>query len=157
MAFELGVAVVVIAFDSGVLDRAVHPFDLPIRPGMVDLGEAMFDAVLPTVHREHVADVARRRTVGVAWREAELDAVVGQIRVDPVRYSCDQGDQEGRGCHPVRAVHQLHEGELARAIDCYEQVELALGGLNLGADDVEETDRVGLEPLLRLLVARDLR
>ena len=40
-------AVVVIAFDGGVLDGPVHPFHLPIGPGMVDLGEAVLDAVLP--------------------------------------------------------------------------------------------------------------
>lgn len=70
MAFELVVTVVVIAFDGRVLDRAVHSFDLPIGPGMIDPGEAMLDAILPAAHREHMRDVAGCRTVGVARRQS---------------------------------------------------------------------------------------
>jgi hypothetical protein len=54
-------------------------------------------------------------------------------------------------------LYQLHEGEFPFPINGHEQVELALGGLNLGDVDMEEADRVGLEPLLQLLVALDLR
>lgn len=43
---QLFVAVVVVAFDGGVLDGAVHPLDLTIRPRMVGFGQAMLDAVL---------------------------------------------------------------------------------------------------------------
>lgn len=46
VAFELVVTIVVIALDGGVLDRAVHPFDLPVGPRMVDPGKAMLDVVL---------------------------------------------------------------------------------------------------------------
>jgi hypothetical protein len=28
-----------------VLDRAIHPLDLPVRPGMIDFGQPMLDAV----------------------------------------------------------------------------------------------------------------
>jgi hypothetical protein len=35
---------VVEAPHRGVLDGTVHPFDLPVRPGMVKLGEAMLNA-----------------------------------------------------------------------------------------------------------------
>jgi hypothetical protein len=42
---QLIVIVVVITFDGRVLDRSVHPFDLTVGPGMIDLGEAVFDAV----------------------------------------------------------------------------------------------------------------
>jgi hypothetical protein len=34
--FELPMAVIVIAFDGCFLDCAVHPFDLPVGPGMLD-------------------------------------------------------------------------------------------------------------------------
>jgi hypothetical protein len=42
---------------------------------------------------------------------------------------------------------QLHESELASAVDGNEQVQLALLGADLGDVDVDEADRVGLEPL----------
>ena len=71
------------------------PLDLPIRPGVVELCEAVLDAVLPAAHGEHVGHVSCRGPVGVARRITELDAVVGQDRMDLVGNSSDQGDQEG--------------------------------------------------------------
>ena len=76
MGFELLVAVVVVALDSGFLDGAVHAFDLTVGPGMLHLGEAMLDAVFLATHVEHVRDVACRRSIGVALWEGELNAVV---------------------------------------------------------------------------------
>lgn len=32
--------------DCGVLDGSVHPFDFAVRPGVLELGEAMLDAQL---------------------------------------------------------------------------------------------------------------
>lgn len=46
-----------------------------IRPGVFDLGEAVFDAVFPAVHVEHVRHVSGCRTICVAWREGELNAM----------------------------------------------------------------------------------
>ena len=66
VGFELLVAVVVVALDGGFLDRAVHPLDLAIGPGMLDLGQAVLDAVFPAAHVEHVGDVLsgwRRRRI----------------------------------------------------------------------------------------------
>jgi hypothetical protein len=34
--FELPMTVIMIAFDGGFLDGAVHPFDLPVGPRMLD-------------------------------------------------------------------------------------------------------------------------
>lgn len=87
--------VVVIALDGRILDRAVHSLDLAIGSRMVDPGEAMLDPIVPTAHREHMRDVAGCRTVGVARRKAELDAVIGQDRVNLVGNGGDQGDKEG--------------------------------------------------------------
>ena len=75
MASQLVVAVVVIAFDGGFLDSAVHSLDLTIGPRMIDFGEAMLDAVLAASHGEHVCHVAGGWAIGVAWRETELNAV----------------------------------------------------------------------------------
>jgi len=43
MRFELRVAVIVVPFDGGLLDRPVHPFDLAVGPWMFDLGDAVLD------------------------------------------------------------------------------------------------------------------
>jgi hypothetical protein len=43
---QLVMGLVELAFDSCVLDGAVHSFDLPIGPGMLGLGQAMIDVVL---------------------------------------------------------------------------------------------------------------
>ncbi len=45
MGSQLVLAVVVEAFNRGVLDRSVHPLDLTIRPQMVWFGQAMLDPV----------------------------------------------------------------------------------------------------------------
>lgn len=62
----------------------VHPLDLTVRPGVMGFGEAVLDAVLAAPRVEHVGHVAGGRAIGVARRVVELDAVVGQNRVDPV-------------------------------------------------------------------------
>ena len=95
--FELIVAIVMIALDGRFLDRPVHAFDLAIRPWMLDLGQPMFDAIFPAAHIEHMRHVSCRRAVRVARRERELDAVVGENRMDLVGDSRDQSFEEGRG------------------------------------------------------------
>lgn len=45
---ELGMAVVVIGFDGGILDGAVHAFDLAIGPGMIGFSQAMIDVMAGT-------------------------------------------------------------------------------------------------------------
>src|SRR5207245_2566549 len=57
-----------------------------------------------------------------------------------------QAALEGRGCSShIGMLHQLHEGELRRAIDGHKEIELALGGAYLGQIDMEVSDRVALE------------
>jgi hypothetical protein len=74
------------ALDGGVLDRAVHPLDLTIRPRVSDLGEAVLDAVLLAPHGEHVGHVPSCRSIGIARRKAKLDAIVGQDGAVATRY-----------------------------------------------------------------------
>src|SRR6478672_6688423 len=50
VSFELVAGLVVVASDRRLLDRAVHAFDLAVSPGMVRLGQAVFDAVLAAAH-----------------------------------------------------------------------------------------------------------
>ena len=169
MTAQLGVVVIVEAFDGRFLDRAVplpgrrlpanaerRAFDLAIRPRMLDLGQPMFDAVFFTAHVEHMGDPCRRGTVGVTRREGELDSIVGEDRVDLVRNGLDQRDEEGRGGGSRRFRLQPNEGEFACPINANSEVEFAFRCLNFGNVDVEKADRIGLELLLRDDVARDL-
>lgn len=52
---------------------------------------------------------------------------------------------------------QLYEGKLAGAISGYVEIELTLSGLELSDIDVEITNRVDFELLLRGLAVFDLR
>jgi len=157
VCFELIVSIVMIALDGRFLDRPIHALDLTVGPGMLDLGQAMFDSILPAAHIKHMRHVSCCRTVRVARRESELDPVVGENRVDLVGDSSDQSFEEGRGGGPSGLLDQLHEGKLAGAIDGNVEVELAFSGLDLSEVDVEIANRISLELFLRRLAAFDLR
>ena len=75
-------AFVMEAFDGRFLDRAVHPLDLTVSPGMVRLGEPMLDIVCLADHVE--AHLARPGDVAIAGLLGELDAIMGQDSVDAV-------------------------------------------------------------------------
>ena len=145
---QLGMAVVMVAFDGRFLDRSIHPFDLTVGPGMLDLGQPVLDVMLVA---DPVEDVVEG--VFVVRHVGELDAVVGQHGVDGIGHGSDQIVQELGGDHLARFAMSLDERELAGAVDPHEQAQLSLGGLHLGDVDVEVADRVGLELALRFLVA----
>jgi hypothetical protein len=71
------------AFDGGLLDRKVHPPDPSIGLRVFHFRSAIFDAVLPAAHVEHVRHVLGGWPIGVARLEGELDPVVSEDRVDP--------------------------------------------------------------------------
>jgi hypothetical protein len=83
---EMGllVTVRVKSFDGGLLDRTVHPPDPSIGPRVFHFRLAMFDAVLPAAHVEHVRHVLGGLPIGVVRLEGELDPVVSEDRVDPL-------------------------------------------------------------------------
>ena len=152
MALELPMAVVVIALDGGFLDGAVHALDLTVRPRMFDFGQPVLDPVLATAHVEHVRHVSGRGTVGVTRREGELDAIVGENGVDFVGNGSYERDQKRRGRGSARLLHELHEDELARPVDCHIQIQLAFRGANLCDVDMKVADGIGLELALVRLV-----
>src|SRR3954468_21469043 len=156
MAAQLVVIVVVIAFDGCVLDRAVHSFDLAVGPGMIDLGESVFDTVLAATQSEHVRHISRVRRICLSRWQTELAAIIGNTRRGFVGNVFHQGDQEGRCCNTIGFFGKLDEGELRSSVDRHEEVELSLGGLHFGDVDVEEADRIRLELFLCRLVAFDL-
>jgi hypothetical protein len=56
---EDGIAVIVVAFEGCFLDCAVHPLDLPVGLGVLDLGEPVFDPVFVAAQVEHVRHAGR--------------------------------------------------------------------------------------------------
>ena len=52
MRAELVVAIVVVPLDGRVLNCAVHALDLTVRPRVVWLGQAMFNAICRADHVE---------------------------------------------------------------------------------------------------------
>jgi hypothetical protein len=141
--------VAVVASDGGLLDGTVHPFDLSVGPGMLHLGRAMLAAVLSTGAPE---DVLHGRAVLLAV--FELDAVVGEDRVDLVGNCRDEMAQEFGCDHLGGPLVQFDIGELGRPMDGHEEIELAFRGLHLGDVDVEVSDG---ELRLGRLVAFDVR
>lgn len=152
MGSQLGMAVVMVAFDRCLFDSPVHPLDLAVGPWMLHLGQTMLDAVFVADPIEDVME-----GVFVACLIGELDAVIGQHRMDRIGDGRDQVAQELGSDHLACFPMQFDKGELAGSVDCHEQTQLAFGGLNLGDVDVEVADRVGFELSLRFLVAGHLR
>jgi len=102
---------------------------------------------------DHVeAHLARPGGVTVARLLRELDAVVGQDRVDAVGHGFQQKFKELPSRPPISLADELGDRKLTGAVDADEQVELAFDSLNFGYIYVKEADRVALEALSLLLV-----
>ena len=149
---QVFVSVIVEALDGCVLDGAVHALDLPVGPRMIDLGEPVLDAVLAANPVEDMEPV-----IFMAGVTGELDAVVGQHRMDGVRNHLDQLAQELGRDHLARLLMELDIGELGGPVDGHEQAQFAFSRLHFRDVDVEIAQRVALELCLRRLVAFDLR
>lgn len=151
MAAKLIVVVVVIAFDSGLFDGAVHALDLTVRPGVRDLCQAMVD---PVFMANTIKDVPTSRFV--YFTVGELDAVIGENRVDFVGQHFDQISQE-LGCNHLSSTFvQFHISELRSPVDCNKQSQLALFGAHFGDVDMEIANRVAFELLFGWLVTLHL-
>ena len=148
---QLVMVIVMEAFDGRFLDGAVHPLDLTIGPGMLDLGQPMLDVVFVA---DPVEDVVERITI--AGAVGELDAIVRQHGMDGVRDGFDQIAQELGGRHLACLLMQFDKSELGRSVNRDKEIQLAFGGLHLGDIDVKITNRVGFEFLLDRLVALDI-
>ena len=86
----------------------------------------------------------------------EVNAMVGQNRVDLVGNSPDDRPQEVT-CYPRRhLLVQLDVGELRGAIDGHQEVEPSLLGADLGDVDMEVADRVSFELAPARLLSLDI-
>jgi hypothetical protein len=99
-----GVAVVVIATDGGVFDGAIHTFDLAVGPGMVWLGQPVFNSMAFTDAIERAPPEHGRRPLSVLRQIGELDAVIGEHGVYVVGNCLDKGFEEGRASAHVRTL-----------------------------------------------------
>ncbi len=76
MLWELMVSVVVMASDGRLFEGAVHPLHLPIGPRMIELGQAMLDAVVPADAIEGMAPQPGGGPLAVPGQIGALDARV---------------------------------------------------------------------------------
>ena len=110
------VVFVVVAFDGGLFDGAVHALDLTVGPRVRDLCQTMLD---PVFIANTVKDVPTGRFVH--FTVGELNAVIGEDGVDLVGQRLDNIAKE-TGCnHLPGFLVQFDIGELRSAVDCDEQ------------------------------------
>ena len=141
------------ALCRGVLDGAVHPLDLAVRPGVVGLGQTVLD---PIGFADHV-EAHRPGVDGVPIPRlfCELDPVVRQDGVDLVRHCFEHVLQELPSRLSVNCRNKLGDGELGRPVDTHEEKELSLGGLHLSDVDMKEPNQIALELLALGFVSLD--
>ena len=84
------VAFIVIATDGGVLQGAVHAFDLAIGPWVVGLCQAVLDAMHAARPVKRMAAPAGGRLLPVPGQVGELDAIVGQDGMDRIEHRFDE-------------------------------------------------------------------
>ena len=92
MLFQVAMGFVVIPFHGSLFERTVHPFHLAIGPGMVGFGQAM---VNPIFMADAIKDMVKG--IDIALPIGELDAVIGQHRVDLIGYRGYQVPEELSG------------------------------------------------------------
>ena len=109
---QLGMAVIMIAFDHCLLDHPVHPFHLTIGPGVLHPGQAMSDAIFVADPVENVVE-----GIFVADLIGGLDAVVAEHDVDGTRHGRDQVAQELGGDHlPACCCNSTKANLLVRSL-----------------------------------------
>ena len=140
---QLLMTIVMEAFDGCFLDCPVHPLNLTVRPGMIGFRQTMFDLVSFADHVE--AHGARPGRIAVTGLISELDAVIGQNSVDPVRDDAQEMFEEFPGCLPISFPDELCDSEFACPIDGNEEVQLAFSGLDLCDIEMKEPNRVAFE------------
>ena len=147
--------VVMEAFDGCFLDCPVHPLNLTVRPGMIGFRQTMFDLVRFADHVE--AHGARPGRIAVTELISELDAVIGQNGVDPVRDHTQEIFEKFPGRLPINFPDQVCDSEFACPVDSNEEVQLALSSLYFGNIDVKKAYGIAFETLSFGLVSFDIR
>jgi len=97
------------AFNSGFLDGTVHAFHLPICPGMVDLGEPIFNVVFSTCAGKDMFKGER-----VFFPIGELNTIIGKNGMDFIGNSLNKLVQEREPMLPIRQGRILMSGQCPR-------------------------------------------
>lgn len=145
MSLEAFHVVIVVDLDGGVLDSAVHPLGLTIRPRMVGFRQPMFDAVGDADAVEGMgAEEAAAGAGAVFGQIGEGHTVVPKHGVDLVGKNLHHAPEKVRAFHLSSAVVELDMCELRNPIDGEEHDQLSIGMPQLAAVDMEVTDLVAL-------------
>ena len=133
MFSQLIMAVIVVAFYGGILDRAVHSLDLAIGPWMVGFGQSMFNPIRLADHIE--AHLSGIDGIAVSGLLCELDAPRhclsdqwrsnGSIRpngVDFVGHNFQHILQKLPSSASIRRFGEFGDGELAGAVNGNEPI-----------------------------------
>ena len=109
---EVLMRLIVIFFDRGFFEGAVHALDLAISPGMIGFGEAVLDPVLLTHARKDMLE-----GILIPLAIGALHAIVRQDRVNFIGHGVDEAAQKLRrdGLQGLRV--QLSIGKLAGAVN----------------------------------------
>ena len=132
----------IIAFDGGRFEWSVHAFDLPIRPRRSWCCQAVLGLMF-----EADAGKDMRECIPICFAGGELDASVGEDRMDWIWYDRDQGAEALGRVHLCVLRMPLGIRELAGAVDRNEQRELPVRCSHVGHVEVDVTDRLRLELL----------
>ena len=119
-----------VALDGCFFKWAVQARDLSVGPGMARLGEAMRGAVRGANTVKNAA-----KGPGLAGRTGEMNAVVGQYRMHPVRPLGQHPTQKAGGGHFGGLWLQLGNRDLAGAVNSHKQALAACSGLHFGKID----------------------
>lgn len=116
------------ALDGCFFDRPVHPFNLIIGPRMVGFCQKVFN---PVGFADHVeAHGTRPRRIAIAGLFSELDAVIGQNGMNPVRDHTQEVFEEFPNRLPIGFPDQLCDSEFSCPVDGNEEVQLTSSGLD---------------------------
>jgi hypothetical protein len=134
---------VVEGLDRRVLDGAVHPLGLAVRPGVVGFCEAVLDAVLAA---DAVEDVAAEDRLDL-WVAATVPGQVGESHPVAGQHGVDLAGEGGHDLAQEGGAVQLGIGveggdvdELRDAVDGEEHEELAFGQAQLADIGVDIAD-----------------
>ena len=103
---KLVMTVIMIARNGGLFDGSVHSLDLPVGPGVLNLGCPVLGAIFVACAAKYM----QARDV-VLFAVGELDAIVGENGVNCVRNSLDEIGQERSGDHLCRSLVQLDKSK----------------------------------------------
>jgi len=144
----------VVSAHSGLLDGAVHAFDLSVCPRVIGFGKPVINVEAGGGEFEGMSAEAFAVGDGLfnvgggaahVARRGEVSSVVCEDGVNFVRHQAHEGAKEVGGILALGSFHEACEGELGGSINGHEEIELALCGSHLGQVDVEVADGVGFE------------